>query len=135
VSPQRSSSKTAGPFRKPRADLYTALLAIALVALLLGILCLYLEMKQYDFKFKGGPPAPTFKGGPPAPTVPPPPQAAAPVQPPAMASDAQGAVLAFDAHPARAIGGRSVLPAHEATTRPCGLSGPARIRLLTAGQT
>jgi len=126
VSPQRSSSKTAGPFRKPRADLYTALLAIALVALLLGILCLYLEMKQYDFKFKGGPPAPT---------VPPPPQAAAPVQPPAMASDAQGAVPAFDAHPARAIGGRSVLPAHEATTRPCGLSGPAQIRLLTAGQT
>jgi hypothetical protein len=34
-------------YRKPRADLYTMLLLIAWIAILLGILCLYLEMKQY----------------------------------------------------------------------------------------
>ncbi len=65
MSPRRSSSTAGGPYRKPRADLYTVLLAIALVALLLGILCLYLLMKEYQFKYKGGP------------TVPPLPQAAA----------------------------------------------------------
>jgi hypothetical protein len=36
--------------------LYTALLVIALVAVLLGILFLYLEMDFYEFKIKGGPP-------------------------------------------------------------------------------
>jgi hypothetical protein len=39
-------------YRKPRADLYTVLLLIAWFAILLGILALYLEMKEYDFKFK-----------------------------------------------------------------------------------
>ena len=42
-------------YRKPRADLYTVLLVIALLAVLIGILFLYLEMDTYDFKFKGGP--------------------------------------------------------------------------------
>jgi hypothetical protein len=31
------------------------LLVIALIALLLGILCLYLEMDMYEWKIKGGP--------------------------------------------------------------------------------
>jgi hypothetical protein len=31
------------------------LLLVAWIALLLGILVLYLEMKEYDFKFKGAP--------------------------------------------------------------------------------
>ncbi len=42
-------------YRKPRADLYTMLLLIAWIALLLGILVLYLEMKEYNFEFKGAP--------------------------------------------------------------------------------
>lgn len=55
MSPRSSANKPGGPYRKPRADLYTILLAIALAAILLGILCLYLEMHAYDFQFKGGP--------------------------------------------------------------------------------
>jgi len=47
-----------GPYRKPRPDMYTALLAIALVAILLAILALWLEMSVYNFEFKGGPPVP-----------------------------------------------------------------------------
>ena len=46
----------AGVHRKPRPDLYTILLAIALVAVLLGILFLYLEMQLYEFKITGAPP-------------------------------------------------------------------------------
>ena len=46
----------AGVHRKPRPDLYTVLLAIALVAVLIGILFLYLEMQLYEFKIDGGPP-------------------------------------------------------------------------------
>jgi hypothetical protein len=42
-------------YRKPEADLYTVLLVIALIAVLIGILFLYLEMGTYDFKFQGGP--------------------------------------------------------------------------------
>ena len=42
-------------YRKPRADLYTMLLLIAWIALLLGILVLYLEMREYNFEFKGAP--------------------------------------------------------------------------------
>lgn len=42
-------------YRKPQADLYTVLLVIALIAVLVGILFLYLEMGAYEFKFQGGP--------------------------------------------------------------------------------
>jgi hypothetical protein len=55
VSLPGSTDKSGGPYRKPRADVYTVLLAVALVALLIGILCLYLEMKAYDWKIRGGP--------------------------------------------------------------------------------
>ena len=44
------------PSRKPRADVYTVLLVIALLAILLGILCLYLEqLDMYPFTHTGGP--------------------------------------------------------------------------------
>ena len=63
MSPRKSTeplaapaSAPAGPHRKPRPDLYTVLLAIALVAVLIGLLFLYLEMDLYEFKLKGGPP-------------------------------------------------------------------------------
>ncbi len=49
------SGQPTGPYRKPRADVYTVLLILALVAILLTILCLSGEMKMYDWKSKGGP--------------------------------------------------------------------------------
>jgi hypothetical protein len=43
----------AGPlYRKPRADVFTMLLVLALLAILLAIAALYAIMKEYDFKFK-----------------------------------------------------------------------------------
>jgi len=37
---------------KPRSNVYTAMLAISLVAILLSILCLHLEMTRYEYKMK-----------------------------------------------------------------------------------
>ena len=57
--PFDSSESTEAPeevrYRKPRADLYTALLAIALAALVLGCVMLYLELQFYEFKYQGAP--------------------------------------------------------------------------------
>jgi len=62
VSPRKSNkplqtpaAKPAALHRKPKPDFYTVLLAIALAAVLLGILFLYLEMNAYEFDFQGGP--------------------------------------------------------------------------------
>lgn len=55
MSSPTSSSKHGGPYRKPRADIYTVLLIVALVALAIGILFLCLEMDLYNWEFKGGP--------------------------------------------------------------------------------
>jgi len=52
-----SSSKPRVPYRKPRADIYTVLLALALVAVLIGLTFLALEMDMYMWEFKGGPTA------------------------------------------------------------------------------
>ena len=49
------ASKSDGPYRRPRVDVYTVLLIIALIALLLGIICLYGEMSVYEFETDGGP--------------------------------------------------------------------------------
>lgn len=51
------NSSNEGPlFRKPRADLYTALLFIALVAMILACVVAYLEVKDYgDAPYQGGP--------------------------------------------------------------------------------
>ncbi len=43
------------PHRKPKADLYTILLVIALLAVLIAIMFLWLELAAYDYKTKGGP--------------------------------------------------------------------------------
>jgi hypothetical protein len=61
VSPRKSTEtpvtpRPTGPHRKPQPDLYTVLLIIALVAVLIGIVFLYLEMDSYKFEIKGGPP-------------------------------------------------------------------------------
>jgi hypothetical protein len=55
VSPAKSSNNPGGTFPKPRADLYTILLVIAMLAILVAILFLYLHMQSYNFETKGGP--------------------------------------------------------------------------------
>jgi len=47
-----------GPYRKPQADVYTFMLIVSLLALILGILCLYFEMKRFDFEIKEAPKVP-----------------------------------------------------------------------------
>lgn len=42
-------------YRKPRADVYTVMLVLALLALIVGILCLWGENAEYEWKYKGGP--------------------------------------------------------------------------------
>jgi hypothetical protein len=54
--PRKNSENAATAYRKPRIDIYTVLLAVALVAILLAIYGLYLEMDDFKFELKGGPP-------------------------------------------------------------------------------
>jgi len=54
-SKTESKGKYTGPYRKPRWDIYTMLLLVALFALILGCVCLYFEMEIYNFEFRGGP--------------------------------------------------------------------------------
>jgi hypothetical protein len=68
VSPQKSTNTleaparaAAGPHRKPRADLYTILLVIALLAILVAIAFLWLELSAYKYESKGGPTAPMVR--------------------------------------------------------------------------
>ena len=49
MSPASSNSDSDGPYRKPQADIYTVLLVIALLAVLIGIGCLYFELDAYEF--------------------------------------------------------------------------------------
>jgi len=57
-SPELSSSNKPRAFhRKPKADIYTVLLALALAAILIGLTFLALEMDMYFWEFKGGPTA------------------------------------------------------------------------------
>ena len=53
--PASKSSEAAGRgviVEKPPANIYTVLLVISFVAVLIGCLCLYLEMSAYNFEFK-----------------------------------------------------------------------------------
>ena len=40
--------------QKPKADIYTVLLAIALVAILIACLLLFLEVRAYNYDFRTG---------------------------------------------------------------------------------
>ena len=53
-----TSNPSGGPYRKPRADVYTFMLIVALLAIILGIVCLYFEMKGFNFEFKEAPKVP-----------------------------------------------------------------------------
>lgn len=49
-------SKPTGPTRPPRVDIYTAMLVIALVAIIVATIFAYLETADYgDNKFQGAP--------------------------------------------------------------------------------
>jgi hypothetical protein len=50
-----SSKKPGGPYRKPRADVYTLLLIFALIAVITATVLLYIQMGEYDYDMKGGP--------------------------------------------------------------------------------
>lgn len=53
MSPQDLTDANRGiVVQKPKADIYTWLLLIALFAILLAITCLALELKRYDWDFK-----------------------------------------------------------------------------------
>jgi hypothetical protein len=53
VSSQNSPDPGRGVVvQKPKADIYTALLGIALVAVLLAIICLWLELSRYKYDYK-----------------------------------------------------------------------------------
>jgi hypothetical protein len=53
--PRKSNDTGEVLYRKPRANVYTAMLLIALLALVLGIVALYMEMAQYKFEFRRAP--------------------------------------------------------------------------------
>jgi hypothetical protein len=57
MSSPNSTENQGGLFRKPRADIFTVLLVVALLAIIVGIVALYAYMRDYDMKFKGGPSA------------------------------------------------------------------------------
>jgi hypothetical protein len=50
-----SAKKPATRHQKPQADVYTALLAIALAAIIAAIVCLFLHNKAYEWDYRGGP--------------------------------------------------------------------------------
>ncbi len=56
MSPPNSTDKPAESYRKARPDLYTVLLVIALLAIIVAVIFLYLHMQVYNFELKGGPP-------------------------------------------------------------------------------
>jgi hypothetical protein len=51
VSPQAPRTVV---LQKPRANVYTALLALALVAIIIGCACLAAELNAYNWDFKAG---------------------------------------------------------------------------------
>ncbi len=55
TSPKFDEQPEAPRFRKPRADVYTVLLVISLLAIILATVVLWLVMQTYDYKIKGGP--------------------------------------------------------------------------------
>lgn len=66
---QQNFADPAGVYvKKPKADVYTGMLLVALVALAIGILMLCKEMDRYDWKFRRGdvpqPPPPVSQAAP-----------------------------------------------------------------------
>ena len=55
MSPLSTSKNSAGPHRKPRADVYTVLLVIALIAIVSANVFLYFLGADYDHNYKSAP--------------------------------------------------------------------------------
>ena len=55
TSPKSSDESAPQFYRKPRADVFTVLLVIALMAILLATIVLWMVMQTYEYKIKGGP--------------------------------------------------------------------------------
>jgi hypothetical protein len=57
-----SAVETAEPqvYRKPKADIYTLMLSIALIVIVLATCVLWMVMKVYNYETKGGPPNPAW---------------------------------------------------------------------------
>jgi hypothetical protein len=51
-SPSSDPSQRGVVVEKPKANIYTMLLIISFIAIVIGCLMLYLEMKEYNFEFK-----------------------------------------------------------------------------------
>lgn len=58
MSSLASTPSKGGPYRKPRADVFTFLLVLSLIAVSLGTVCLYFEMKRFNFDFRKDVPPP-----------------------------------------------------------------------------
>ncbi len=54
-TPNPAKSDAAQEYRKPRADVYTVLLVIAIAMLVVGTMMLWWTMKEYNYEIKGGP--------------------------------------------------------------------------------
>ena len=62
-SPAKSAAASAAPqeYRKPQADVYTVLLAVALLIVMIATAALWMTMKDdYNNDIKGGPPNPVW---------------------------------------------------------------------------
>ena len=68
LSQPQSTDKGGVKVAKPRPDVYTVLLGIALAAILLGILCLSMELSRYNWDYKAD--AVKLRAQAPAPTTP-----------------------------------------------------------------
>ena len=55
MSALSNRKKSGGPHRRPRANVYTVLLVVALIAVLWANLLLYFLGKEYDFDYKSAP--------------------------------------------------------------------------------
>ncbi len=52
MSPLDSNNPQGVVVQKPRSDVYTTLLFLSLIAILVAILCLWLEMRTYNMDIK-----------------------------------------------------------------------------------
>jgi hypothetical protein len=55
TSPKSSEKPVEQLYRKPRADVFTVLLVIALLGIIVATYALWLVMQDYDYKIKGAP--------------------------------------------------------------------------------
>ena len=52
MSPLDSNNPQGVVVQKPRSDIYTTMLFLSFIAIVIACLCLWLEMRTYNFDFK-----------------------------------------------------------------------------------